>query len=399
MRIVLGETAHAHQPVQRARGLIAVHDAELGYPIWQFPVGPQAVLENLDMARAVHRLDGELALVLGHRGEHVLAKCLPVPRGLPQRLVEDLRPVHLAIADRVLPSPHVIDETLKQLPALRVPEDDSGALFLEVKEIHLATQLAMVALLRFLDLPEISRKLLLDRPGGAVDPLQLCVVVITAPVRSRELGELERLADVTRGRHVRAAAQIEPLALLVDLELFTRGDCIDEFNLEQLALLPEEILRLLPAPELLRERCVTRDDLVHLGFDLRHIVGMKRLRLGKVVKEAVLDHGADGHLRARPQRLHGFGHHVRRIVTNELQRFGVCARHDFHGRIGGNGICEIGQAAVHNHRHGALCQRLGNAFGEFLAGDALAHQPLGAIGKCYSDLAHGLPLTRCIPRR
>ena len=33
MRVVLGEGAHAHQAVQRARGLVAVHLAELGQRI------------------------------------------------------------------------------------------------------------------------------------------------------------------------------------------------------------------------------------------------------------------------------------------------------------------------------------------------------------------------------
>ena len=160
------------------------------------------------------------------------------------------------------------------------------------------------------------------------------VVVIAAPIGAGELGELERLADVPGRGHVRAAAQIEPLALLVDLQVLARRDGIDQLDLEQLALLPEEVLGLLAAPELLREGRVARDDLVHLGFDLRQIVGMKRLRLGEVVEEAVLDHRADGHLGAGPQRLHGFRHHMRGVVPDQLQRFGIGARHDLDGRIG-----------------------------------------------------------------
>ena len=65
MRVVLGEGAHAHQAVQRAGRLVAMHDAEFGHAQRQFAIGAQAVLEDLDMARAVHRLDGEDALVLG----------------------------------------------------------------------------------------------------------------------------------------------------------------------------------------------------------------------------------------------------------------------------------------------------------------------------------------------
>ena len=64
MRVVLGEGAHAHQPVQRARRLEAVHLAELGDLERQIAIGFQAVLEDLDVAGAVHRLDHEGALVL-----------------------------------------------------------------------------------------------------------------------------------------------------------------------------------------------------------------------------------------------------------------------------------------------------------------------------------------------
>ena len=126
---------------------------------------------------------------------------------------------------------------------------------------------------------------------------------------------------------MRAAAEIEPLALLVDLQILVFRNGIDQLDLEVLALLAEELLGLLAAPDLLRERRVLGDDLAHLLFDLAEIVGLERLRLGEVVVEAVLDHRADRHLRAGPQRLHGFGHDVRGVVPDQLERFrGRCAR-------------------------------------------------------------------------
>ena len=64
MGVVLGEGAHAHQPVQRARRLEAMHLAELGDLQRQIAIGFQPVLEDLHMAGAVHRLDGVDALVL-----------------------------------------------------------------------------------------------------------------------------------------------------------------------------------------------------------------------------------------------------------------------------------------------------------------------------------------------
>ena len=83
--VVLGEGAHAHEAVQRARGLVAVHLAELGEPHRQFAVAAQPVLEDLHVPRAVHGLDGVDALI-GRLGEvHVLAELLQVPGLPPQR--------------------------------------------------------------------------------------------------------------------------------------------------------------------------------------------------------------------------------------------------------------------------------------------------------------------------
>ena len=49
----------------------------------------------------------------------------------------------------------------------------------------------------------------------------------------------------------------------------------------------------------------------------------------EVVEEAVVDHRADGHLGAGPQRLHRLRHHVRGVVPDQLQRARVFARQEF----------------------------------------------------------------------
>ena len=87
--VVLGEGAHPHDAVQRAGRLVAVAGAELGQPQRQFAVGPQALAEDLDVARAVHRLQREDLVLVLHRGEeHVLAEFLPVAGAFPQRAVQ-----------------------------------------------------------------------------------------------------------------------------------------------------------------------------------------------------------------------------------------------------------------------------------------------------------------------
>ena len=85
VRVVLREVAHAQQPVQRARRLVAVHLAELGELQRQVAIALEAVLEDLHVAGAVHRLAAEHALVRQHPVvEHVLAVVLPVPGELPE---------------------------------------------------------------------------------------------------------------------------------------------------------------------------------------------------------------------------------------------------------------------------------------------------------------------------
>ena len=94
----------------------------------------------------------EDALVLASSvDEHVLAIGLPVARGLPQRAVEHLRRVHLDIALGLLAPAHVGDERLEQRPALRMPEDRARPFFLEMEQVHLAAEAAVVAPLGLLE--------------------------------------------------------------------------------------------------------------------------------------------------------------------------------------------------------------------------------------------------------
>ena len=174
------------QAVQRAGRLVAMHAAELGDLHRQVAIALEAVLEDLHVARAVHRLQREDALVLGLGDEHVGVVGLPVARRLPQRSLEELRRVDLDVAFRVLAAAHVGDQPLEQRPALRVPEHRARRVVLEMEQVHLAAELAVVALLGFLELLEVGGELLLVAERGAVDALELRALRIAAPVGARE---------------------------------------------------------------------------------------------------------------------------------------------------------------------------------------------------------------------
>ena len=251
MRVVLGERAHAHHAMQRARGLIAMHDAEFGEPQRQLAIRAQAVLEDLDMAGAVHRLQRIDALVLrlgvvagGARHEHVLAIPAPMAGDFPQVLVEHLRRADLLIVGGEAAA-HVGDQGLEQRPALGMPEHRARPLLLEMEQVHLARELAVVALFGLLELLQIGVELLPVGEGGRVDARQHRPVRIAAPIGARDLHQPERVADLAGGRHVRAAAEVGPLALAVELQILVGRDRVDQFDLERLALLLEQALGLL----------------------------------------------------------------------------------------------------------------------------------------------------------
>ena len=84
VRVVLRDVAHAQEPVHRARVLVAVHEALLGQPQRQVAVGVPALVVDLDVARAVHRLEAELAALDLLGQEHLVAVVVPVAGALPE---------------------------------------------------------------------------------------------------------------------------------------------------------------------------------------------------------------------------------------------------------------------------------------------------------------------------
>src|SRR5690606_26420830 len=107
----------------------------------------------------------------------------------------------------VLAAAHVVLQRLEQGPALRVPEDDARPLLLEMEEVHLTAEAAMIALFSLFELLQVSIEVLLVGPGGAVDALELRLARIPAPVAAGDLLQLEGLSDLPRGGHVRTAAE------------------------------------------------------------------------------------------------------------------------------------------------------------------------------------------------
>ena len=180
---------------------------------------------------------------------------------------------------------------------------------------------------------------------------------------------------------MRAAAEVEPFALRIDLDLVAFGDGVDQLELEGLALVGEQLLRCRAVHHLAGERRVARDDLAHLGLDDRQIFRRERLVAGEVVIEAVLDHRADGHLRAGVKLLHGFRHDMSGVVADQRQRLLVFPGEDADLGVGLDRLGEVLDLPVERHGDGLLGERLGNGLGDLAAGDARLELAARAVWK------------------
>src|SRR6185312_2429358 len=192
-------------------------------------VAVQMLAEDLHMAGAAHRLDGEDALapliLIAHR-EHVLAELLPMTRALPQRAIDELRRLDLEISRLVEAVAQVALDGAVEHPALGMPEHATRRLFLLVEEVELAPEPAVVALLRLLELEEVLLERLLVRPRRAVDALKLLVSRVTTPIGAGHLCQLEGMAELAGRRQMRAGAQIDEAALAVEADRLVARDLV-----------------------------------------------------------------------------------------------------------------------------------------------------------------------------
>ena len=242
MRIVLGKAAHPHQPVQGTRGLVAVAGTKLRQTQRQVLVALQALVEDLNMARTVHRLDGVVVLLrLG--GEHVVVELVPVTGLLPQRPRHHLRGFDFLVAVHMQLVAHVLLDFLVQRPAVRVPEHHTRRFLLHVEQVKFLANLAMVALFRLFQTVQVRLQILFIAPGGTVHALKLLIAGVATPIGTGDLGQLERF-QLTGARYVRAAAQVNEVALAVERQVLFSGNVLDNADLIFLAHLIKQFDRL-----------------------------------------------------------------------------------------------------------------------------------------------------------
>ncbi len=379
--------------MKRARWFVAMHIAKFCKLYRQIAVRLKTMLKYLNVTWTIHWLERKHAIIVGiitgnSHLEHVVAIPAPVTGRFPKGLVKYLWRIHFLIAMAVETTTHIAYQRLEHTPAFGMPEHNARAFFLEMEQVHFAAKAAVIALFSFFKHMEISLKIIVVGKCRTIDACQHRVIGIAAPICACNFHQLEGIADLASGRHMRATAKIEPFALIVDLKILAFRDRIDELNLVALAFIGKNLLGLLTRPNLLGERLVALNDFAHLLFDHRQVIRRERFITREVVIKAILDDWADRYLRSREKLLHGFSQNVSRVVTDQFQRARVFTGQNFDGTGSTKRIRKITHGTVYGISHSLLCKWFGDWFCKFgtgCGGIIFAHR---AIGKLHGNIRH-----------
>ncbi|AIY17733.2 Serine phosphatase RsbU, regulator of sigma subunit [Pimelobacter simplex] len=338
--VVLGEAAHPGQAVDDAGLLVAVDGAELEQAQRQLAVGAPAAAEDQVVHRAVHRLELVVRALELHRREHRVGVVRQVPRGVEQAVLGDVRRADVGEALLDVPLADVVLHLALDHATLGVEHRQPGPdLVGEAEQVELAAQLAVVTALGLLEPVQVLVERLLARPGGAVDALELLVLLVAAPVGRGAAHQLER-RDPLGGGQVRPPAEVLPghLALAVDVvvdgqlagaDLGARtlgrigGVALEADQLDLVGLVGQLDEGVLVGGDPAVEALVLLDDLAHRGLELDQVLGDERGRHVEVVVEAVLDRRADAELGVGEDLLHGLRQHVGGRVPQDVEAVGA----------------------------------------------------------------------------
>ena len=203
---------------------------------------------------------------------------------------------------------------------LRMPEHEARPdVFRKAEEVELLSELAVVALGRFLLHADVLFELLLACEGGAVDALQHFVLLVAAEVASGDRQQLHG-ADVAAVRDVRAAAEVDKVAGLVKTDLLAFRNIGEPLELVGLSGLLQHLFGFGARELEVLERQFAADQLLHLLLDLLQVLIDQAMLHVEVVVEAVFGRGADVELRIRIKFLDRRGHHMGRAVADRIQR-------------------------------------------------------------------------------
>ena len=280
-----------------------------------------------------------------------MARCFPLAG------VHHLRGLDLAIAGGIDGAAHIGFQAAPDDIALGMPENRPVRFLLQVEQVHLRAQLAMVALARFLQPRQMVGQLPLVEPARAIDAGQHRILLVAAPIGARHARQLEGgRIELAGGGEVWAAAHVVPAiglarrARMIDGQFFALRQFGGPLRLEAFARGLPLCNQRIAVDHLAAQRLVGGDDLAHLRFDRGQVFLGEGTILGrKIVVKAILGRRAEGDLRAGEQRLHRFGQHMGEIMPRQFQRVSlVPARHQRQRRVLLQRPADVAQFAIHS---------------------------------------------------
>ena len=215
--IVLCEGTYTGQSVQLTTLLITVYRTELGDTQRQVTVATGLPCENLTVVRTVHGFQHVLLILLwGMDGlEGVLTIMGIVTTGNIEVLGTDMRSNNLLITKTFLHFTQVVLQAETQVGTFRQPDGETLTHFIgEHEQLHLLTDLTVVAFLSLLQHDEILVEHLFLGERDTIQTLHLLTGSVTTPESTSHIGQLDSL-DGTGVHQVRTTAEVGERTLCI----------------------------------------------------------------------------------------------------------------------------------------------------------------------------------------
>ena len=333
-----GELPHADETVHLAGIFVAEQGRGFSQAHGQVPIGAGPVQKDLVLEGTGHGAEGKalLGFVVGvPHDEHAVQVVIPVagdfiklPLGHVGGFGAEIAPL---VVLRVL---HPALQELDDLGALG--EQDGQALADDVhggEIFQLAADDVVIPFFGLLQLGQMLLQLGGLGEGDAINPAELAVLRIGAPVSAGGSGELEGL-DHREIHQVGASAEVGELALAVEGNVVALGGVLlNELDFIGLAPVLHELSGVGGGEGETLDGGLFLDDLLHLGFQGSQILRSEGLFHVKIVVEAAVDGRADGELCPRKKTLHGLGQQMGGGVPEGLFAVLVIEGQDFEGTV------------------------------------------------------------------
>ena len=248
-------------------------------------------------------------------------------RFFPQCFVQNLGPFDLLVAVVAVHAAHVLLNLLPNRPAFGMPEHRTRRMLVQVKQIQLPPQFAVIPFFRLFQPGQILLQFVFGGPGCTVNALQHFIAVIATPIGPCHFHQFEMLELAGTG-YVGTTAQILECTFTVKADILVIGNTANQFRLVMLTQCFEMRHSLVARQHTTHDGLILAGQRSHALFNRRQILGREWPLVGKVVIKTVFNHRANRDLCIRKQILDRIGQQVSRGMANQLQPFWVFCCHD-----------------------------------------------------------------------